>query len=138
MFAADPKNGALTKNIGKNGYSHPFAGRGNSERRSFGGNYHGDGYRLGGYGARRACGYRDDGRDYLAGNVLPVGGIKEKVLAAHRIGIRRILLPRENQRDLEDIPDSVRNELTFIFVRHMDEVLQKRWWFDGTGTVSDC
>lgn len=61
----------------------------------------------------------------LRGNVLPVGGIKEKVLAAHRIGIRRILLPRENQRDLEDIPDSVRNELTFIFVRHMDEVLQK-------------
>lgn len=61
----------------------------------------------------------------LRGNVLPVGGIKEKVLAAHRIGIRRILLPRENQRDLEDIPVSVRDELKFIFVRHMDEVLQK-------------
>jgi len=61
----------------------------------------------------------------LRGNVLPVGGIKEKVLAAHRIGIRRILLPRENQRDLDEIPTSVRDELEFIFVRHMDEVLQK-------------
>ncbi len=61
----------------------------------------------------------------LRGHVLPVGGIKEKVLAAHRVGIKRVVLPKENKRDLEDIPASVRDELEFIFVDHMDEVLKK-------------
>lgn len=60
----------------------------------------------------------------LRGRVLPVGGIKEKVLAAHRAGIRTIILPKENEKDLEEIPANVREELNFQFVTHMDEVLR--------------
>jgi len=59
----------------------------------------------------------------LRGKVLPIGGLKEKVLAAHRAGIRTIVIPKENLKDLEEIPDYVRNELTFKPVEHMDEVL---------------
>jgi ATP-dependent Lon protease len=55
--------------------------------------------------------------------VLPVGGIKEKVLAAYRAGIREVILPDENEKDLEEIPEDVRNEMTFQFVSHMDKVL---------------
>jgi ATP-dependent Lon protease len=60
----------------------------------------------------------------LRGNVLPVGGIKEKVLAAYRAGIREIILPEENEKDLEEIPEDLRSELTFHLVDHMDEVLR--------------
>ncbi|WP_270164684.1 endopeptidase La [Paenibacillus sp. SYP-B4298] len=59
----------------------------------------------------------------LRGRVLPIGGLKEKSLAAHRAGIRRIVLPKDNERDLRDIPDSVREELEFYPVSSMDEVL---------------
>jgi len=59
----------------------------------------------------------------LRGKVLPIGGLKEKVLAAHRAGIRTIVIPRDNLKDLEEIPDYVRKELTFKPVEHMDEVL---------------
>jgi ATP-dependent Lon protease len=59
----------------------------------------------------------------LRGKVLPVGGIKEKVLAARRAGIKTIILPRRNERDLEDIPKEVRSELHMIFVDTVDEVL---------------
>ncbi len=59
----------------------------------------------------------------LRGRVLPVGGIKEKVLAARRAGIKKVLLPIENQRDMEDIPENVRRKMEFVFVSHMDEVL---------------
>ena len=59
----------------------------------------------------------------LRGHVLPVGGIKEKVLAAYRAGIREIVLPEENEKDLEDILEDVREEMTFHFVAHMDQVL---------------
>jgi ATP-dependent Lon protease len=59
----------------------------------------------------------------LRGKVLPVGGIKEKVLAARRAGIKTIILPKRNERDLEDIPAEVRAELTFKFVDTVDEVL---------------
>ena len=59
----------------------------------------------------------------LRGKVLPVGGIKEKVLAARRAGIHTIILPRRNERDLEDIPAAVRKELEMIFVDTVDEVL---------------
>lgn len=61
----------------------------------------------------------------LSGSVLPVGGIREKVLAAHRAGITRIILPKENERDLADIPADVRDELTFILVGTVDEVLHE-------------
>src|SRR5699024_8319474 len=60
----------------------------------------------------------------LRGNVLPIGGLKEKALSAHRAGITTILSPYENERDIEDIPKSVRDDLTFIPVKHMEEVLQ--------------
>jgi ATP-dependent Lon protease len=59
----------------------------------------------------------------LRGKVLPVGGIKEKVLAAHRAGIRSVILPRRNERDIEDVPEELRNQLTFVFVDDADEVL---------------
>jgi len=61
----------------------------------------------------------------LRGRVLPVGGIKEKVLAAHRAGIKTIILPEENTKDLEEVPQHVKDDLCFVFVNNMDEVLEK-------------
>ena len=60
----------------------------------------------------------------LSGLVFPVGGVKEKVLAAHRAGIRRIVIPDRNEADLEDIPDDVRAELTFIPCAWISDVLK--------------
>ncbi len=60
----------------------------------------------------------------LRGKVLPVGGIKEKVLAAKRAGIKTIILPRRNERDLEDIQPEVRKELEMVFVDTVDEVIR--------------
>jgi ATP-dependent Lon protease len=60
----------------------------------------------------------------LLGRVLPVGGIKEKVLAAHRAGVKTVLLPRENEKDLPDIPEDVRSALTIQLVDTVEEVLQ--------------
>ncbi len=60
----------------------------------------------------------------LRGRVLPIGGVKEKTLSAHRAGLTTIILPKENERDIEDIPGSVREDLTFKFVSHADEVLE--------------
>ena len=60
----------------------------------------------------------------LRGNVLPIGGLKEKVLAAYREGMHTIILPKENTRDLEDIPENIREKLEFVPVEHMDEVLK--------------
>jgi ATP-dependent Lon protease len=59
----------------------------------------------------------------LRGLVLPVGGIKEKVLAAHRAGIKRVILPARNEKDLVDVPEQARKEMEFVFAAHMDEVL---------------
>lgn len=59
----------------------------------------------------------------LRGRVLPIGGLKEKSLSAHRAGLTTIIMPHENERDIEDIPKSVREELTFIPVKHLDDVL---------------
>ncbi|MFX3657768.1 MAG: endopeptidase La [bacterium] len=59
----------------------------------------------------------------LTGLVLPVGGIKEKVLAAHRSGFRQVILPRDNESDLAKLPDEVRGDVTFILVDHLDQVL---------------
>lgn len=60
----------------------------------------------------------------LRGRVLPIGGLKEKSLAAHRAGIKKVLLPKDNERDLRDIPDSIREAMEFVPVSHMDEVLR--------------
>jgi ATP-dependent Lon protease len=56
--------------------------------------------------------------------VLPIGGLKEKLLAAHRGGIKTVLIPDENAKDLADIPDNVRNDMEVIPVAHMDDVLK--------------
>jgi ATP-dependent Lon protease len=63
------------------------------------------------------------GEATLRGRVLPVGGIKEKVLAAHRAGIKRVILPAQNERDLDDVPDDTRAELQFVFATDMTDVL---------------
>jgi len=60
----------------------------------------------------------------LRGKVLPIGGVKEKVLAAHRVGIKTIILPRENEKDLSDIPQEIQKDLQFHLVETMDEVLK--------------
>jgi ATP-dependent Lon protease len=60
----------------------------------------------------------------LRGRILPVGGIREKVLAAHRSGLRTIILPTRNQKDLIDVPKRARSELKLIPVEHMDQVLE--------------
>jgi ATP-dependent Lon protease len=61
----------------------------------------------------------------LTGLVLPIGGVKEKVLAARRAGIKRVILPAGNKKDLRDLPEEVRNEMTFIFVERVGEVLRE-------------
>ncbi len=60
----------------------------------------------------------------LRGRVLEIGGVKEKVIAAHRAGIKTVILPKNNKKDLEDIPKNVLHDLSFHFVEHMDEVLK--------------
>ncbi|HHY76256.1 MAG TPA: endopeptidase La [Firmicutes bacterium] len=59
----------------------------------------------------------------LRGRVLPIGGVKEKVLAAHRAGIANVILPEENRKDLEEVPPNIRDEINVYFVNHMDDVL---------------
>ena len=59
----------------------------------------------------------------LSGQVLPVGGIKDKVLAAHRLGADTVILPRKNENDLDDVPADVRDDLSFVLVDHLDKVL---------------
>lgn len=60
----------------------------------------------------------------LRGRVLEIGGVKEKIIAAHRAGLKTIILPKENKKDLEDVPKEVIEDLKFKFVSHMDEVLE--------------
>jgi ATP-dependent Lon protease len=60
----------------------------------------------------------------LRGKVLPVGGIKEKLLAAYRAGITTLVLPRENEKDLDDIPEEIRNIIEFHLVEDVDEVVR--------------
>src|SRR5256886_7707212 len=71
---------------------------------------------------------RDDvamtGEITLRGRVLPIGGVKEKVLGAHRAGIRRVILPRRNEADLDDIPPDLRRQMEFVLVESIDEVLK--------------
>jgi len=60
----------------------------------------------------------------LRGQVLPIGGVKQKVLAAHRAGLKTVILPQRNEADLDDLPEDVREELNFIFVERIDQVLE--------------
>lgn len=59
----------------------------------------------------------------LRGRVLEIGGVKEKIIAAHRAGLRTIIMPKDNKKDLEDVPKEVQRDLKFVFVKHMDDVL---------------
>jgi ATP-dependent Lon protease len=61
----------------------------------------------------------------LRGRILPVGGLKEKILAAHRAGIKIVLIPRDNEKDLKEIPPKILKSVELIRVEHMDEVLRK-------------
>jgi ATP-dependent Lon protease len=70
------------------------------------------------------CDVAMTGEITLRGKVLPIGGVKEKLMAAHRVGIRTVIIPKDNEKDLADIPAEVRSELTIRVVETMDEVLQ--------------
>ena len=59
----------------------------------------------------------------LRGRVLPIGGLKEKVIAAHRGGIKTIIAPKENEKDFKDIPEEVLKDLSIVLVDHVDQVL---------------
>lgn len=60
----------------------------------------------------------------LSGEVLPIGGVREKVLAAHRLGIKRVLLPQKNSKNLVDVPEDVRSQIEFIFCKQINQVLE--------------
>ena len=60
----------------------------------------------------------------LRGNVLPIGGLKEKSISAHRSGIKTIIIPRENEKDIEDIPESVQKDLQIVLADNIDTVLE--------------
>jgi ATP-dependent Lon protease len=60
----------------------------------------------------------------LRGHVLPVGGIREKVLSAHRSGLKTVIIPKRNTKDLIDVPKRARSELQLVFVEHIDQVLE--------------
>src|SRR5437879_13835305 len=72
---------------------------------------------------------RDDvamtGEITLRGRVLPIGGIKEKVLGAHRAGLRRVLIPLHNEADLDDIPADLRKQMQFVMLESIDQVLRE-------------
>jgi len=74
----------------------------------------------------------------LRGHVLPVGGIKEKVLAAHRNGLKTVILPKRNEYDLDDVPQEIKNKMNFIFVETVDEVLEAALEKKRTSTKNEA
>ena len=71
----------------------------------------------------------------LRGNVMEIGGVKEKVIAAHRAGVKKVILPKDNKKDMEEVPSEVRKDITFIFATKIEEVLPYvlvRWPLDVT------
>jgi ATP-dependent Lon protease len=73
----------------------------------------------------------------LSGRVLPVGGIKMKALAAHRAGLKTVILPRRNNSDVEELPDEVSSEMTFVAVDHIDEAIAEAFADQPDGKVSN-
>jgi ATP-dependent Lon protease len=78
----------------------------------------------------------------LRGQVLPIGGVKEKVLAAHRAGIKTVILPQRNEPDLDDVPDEARSALHFVLADRVDQVIEAALVPNGKGNDiaqnSDC
>ena len=70
----------------------------------------------------------------LSGQVLGIGGVRDKVLAAQRAGVHKVVLPRENEPDLEDLPSETRKEIEFVLADHVDEVLAEA--FEGAPPMS--
>ncbi|HEX2226419.1 MAG TPA: endopeptidase La, partial [Candidatus Binatia bacterium] len=81
------------------------------------------------------CDLAMTGEITLRGTVLPIGGLKEKILAAHRAGIKRVLIPAENEKDIEEIPATVLKGVELSLVAHMDEVLKKALVLDDPETL---
>jgi len=61
----------------------------------------------------------------LRGRVLPIGGLKEKVMAAHRAGLKTMIVPKKNEKDMVEIPKKIQDDLNFVLVEHMDEVVEQ-------------
>jgi ATP-dependent Lon protease len=75
----------------------------------------------------------------LQGRVLPIGGVKQKVLAAHRAGLREVILPKRNEGDIDDVPEQVRSDMTFHLAEDVRDVLEIALRDDaGTGTAADA
>jgi ATP-dependent Lon protease len=81
------------------------------------------------------CDLAMTGEITLRGTVLPIGGLKEKILAAHRAGIKRVLIPAENEKDIEEIPATVLKGVELALVAHMDDVLKKALVLDDPDTL---
>ena len=79
--------------------------------------------------------YAMTGEITLRGRVLPIGGLKEKIIAAHRGGIKKILIPKENAKDLKDVPKSISKQVEIILVEHMDEVLSHALILDNGTSI---
>ena len=94
------------------------------KRRAFGGCDDGNRAGLTDLRAQSQAAPGDDRRDHFAGQVLPIGGVKEKVLAAHRNGLRTVILPKRNAPDLDDVSDEVRKDMKFILVDSVDDVMK--------------
>jgi ATP-dependent Lon protease len=71
----------------------------------------------------------------LRGRALPIGGLKEKILAAHRGGITKVVIPKENEKDLADIPKHILKDVTVVAVEHMDAVLMHALVWQAPGTT---
>ena len=123
VVRARARNGHQRRFLRETRHPRARAGRGDAERRPE--RRYRDVHRAGLLPDRqpgtRRCG--DDRRDHAARRVLPIGGLKEKLLAAHRGGIKTVLIPYENKRDLEEIPDNVIADLEIHPVQRIDEVL---------------
>ena len=71
----------------------------------------------------------------LQGRVLPIGGVKQKVLAAHRAGLNEVIVPKRNEGDLEDVPEQVREQITFHVAESINDVLS--WALEKNGTTEN-
>jgi len=104
---------------------HVHVPEGGIPKDAVGGHHRGDCVDLRVHTAARAARSRYDGRDHAAGRVLPIGGLKEKVMAAHRAGLKTMIVPRKNEKDMVEIPKKILSDLKFILVEHMDEVVRE-------------